>query len=567
MKKLWLNEREYVLFNDAPRSISNEIATRNRSLDFYSIIQNLPDPDPVLKKQGKDIKVYRELLSDPHVWACVHSRKSGVLSLEWEIDRGKAKSKQAQVIEDYFKSIDLNTIISEILNAVLFGFQPIELLWQNTGSVILPRKIVAKPPEWFVFDDDNNLKFKSKENFNGELLPERQFLCPQYEPTYENPYGERTLSRIFWNITLKRGGLKFWIKFTEKYGMPFLIGKHPRGTGKEDTADFANLLEAMVQDAIAIIPDDSNVEVLEAAKTSSSETYEKLVDKMNAEVSKAILGQTLTTEIGNKGSYSASKTHFDVRKDIINSDKKLVERTLNQLIRWIYELNFTEKNNIPVFSMYEEEDVDLNLAQRDKILSDSGVKFTKNYLMKTYGFEEKDIEVSQINSDKVKQLQQVISDLEAKFSEFSQNKNKFSEETVNLKLAKRDKILADAGVKFTKKYLMKTYSFNEDDIEFQENKVSFSGEAGDKISFSQDKNEFPDQQAIDDFITSFTSEELQGQAEIIFGSMMELVNNASSYEEIQEKLSVKGLNTIEIENILQKTIFISEIWGGLHGIE
>ena len=41
MKKLWLNEREYVLFNDAPRSISNEIATRNRSLDFYSIIQNL----------------------------------------------------------------------------------------------------------------------------------------------------------------------------------------------------------------------------------------------------------------------------------------------------------------------------------------------------------------------------------------------------------------------------------------------------------------------------------------------------------------------------------------------
>ena len=114
---------------------------------------------------------------------------------------------------------------------------------------------------------------------------------------------------------------------------------------------------------------------------------------------------------------------------------------------------------------------------------------------------------------------------------------------------------------------MKTYSFEEEDIEFQENKVSFSGEAGDKISFSQDKNDFPDQKAIDDFMTSFSSEELQAQAEIIFGSVMELVNNASSYEEIQEKLSVKGLNTNEIENILQKTIFISEIWGRLHGID
>ena len=104
MKKLWINERDFVLFNEAKINLGGEIATRGRSTDFYSILQNLPDPDPVLKKQGKDIKIYRDLLSDPHVWACVQSRKSGVLSLMWEIDRGKAKSKQAQVIENLFKS-------------------------------------------------------------------------------------------------------------------------------------------------------------------------------------------------------------------------------------------------------------------------------------------------------------------------------------------------------------------------------------------------------------------------------------------------------------------------------
>ncbi len=37
--------------------------------------------------------------------------------------------------------------------------------------------------------------------------------------------------------------------------------------------------------------------------------------------------------------------------------------------------------------MWEEEDVDLTLSQRDKMLADSGVKFTKEYFMKTYGFE------------------------------------------------------------------------------------------------------------------------------------------------------------------------------------
>ena len=546
MKKLWINERDFVLFNEAKINLGGEIATRGRSTDFYSILQNLPDPDPVLKKQGKDIKIYRDLLSDPHVWACVQSRKSGVLSLMWEIDRGKAKSKQAQVIENLFKSLDLNAIISEILNSVLFGFQPLEIMWKSNGSYTLPSEIKAKPPEWFVFDDNNNLKFKTKENFNGEELPPRKFLCPQYEPTYENPYGERTMSRIFWNVTFKKGGLKYWTKFVEKYGMPFLIGKHPRGTDKSENKNFANMLEAMVHDAVAVIPDDSTVEIQEAVKTSSSEVYERLMDKMNSEISKAILGQTLTTEVNNKGSYAASKTHMDVRKDIIDADKRIVERTLNQLIYWIYELNFAGQSDIPLFTMYEEEDVDLTLAQRDKILADAGVKFTKNYLMKTYGFEDKDIEVqeAEVNQGKVNP---------AKMNE---------EETVNLKLAKRDKILSDAGVKFTKKYLMKTYSFSEEDIDIQEDKntISFASGRGDNTTF-------PDQQAIDEFIDSFSADELQEQAKTIFGSVFDLVNKASSYDEIQEKLSEQGLETNQIEKVLQKAIFISEIWGHLNGLD
>ncbi|MFH0702865.1 MAG: DUF935 family protein [bacterium] len=478
------------------KSIANEIATRKKSYNFYSLGMILPDPDPVLKKQGKDIRVYKELLCDSHVWACVQSRKSGVLSLEWEINRGKDKTQQSQFIEDFFKSIDLHSLISEILNASLFGFQPLEIIWKKQGNFILPSEIKAKPPEWFCFNDDNRLKFRTKENYYGEDLPDRKFLCPQFNPSYENPYGERTLSRVFWTVAFKKGGLKFWIIFTEKYGMPFLVGKHPRGTNKEDTDNLADMLEAMVQDAIAVIPDDSSVEIMEAAKASSADVFEKLIDKMNAEISKAILGQTLTTELGDKGSFAASKTHMDVRKDIIDTDKKLVERTLNQLIQWIYKINLNEKD-IPVFEMYEEEDVDLALSQRDKTLSETGVKFTKEYFMKTYGFEEEDIEVP-----------------EAK---------------------------------------MQTHSVEQP---INKSKSAFN-------QFKQAENNFPDQQAIDDFIESFSDKKLQKQAEIILKPIISLINESNSYEEIQEKLCEKGLNTKQIEETLRKVIFISEVWGRL----
>lgn len=376
-------------------TLSDEIATRKRALNFYSLANILPDPDIVLKKQGKDIKIYRELLCDPHVFACTQSRKAGVLSLDWEINRGLDKDENAETIEKLLKKLDISKLISDILDATQFGFQPLEIMWKKEKSgYILPEKIIAKPPEWFCFDDDNNLKFRTKENYYGEIVPEKKFLLAQNNPSYNNPYGERTLSRVFWSVTFKKGGLKFWVVFTEKYGMPHLIGKHPRGATQEETNTLADMLEEMVQDAIAVIPDDSSVEIQEANKSSSAEIYEKLIDKMNAEISKAILGQTLTTEIGSTGSYAASNTHMQVRQDIIDSDKKLVESVVNQLIHWIYEINYSNED-IPVFEMFAPEDVDLTLAQRDKILSETGVKFTKEYFIKTYGLEDEDFDIKE----------------------------------------------------------------------------------------------------------------------------------------------------------------------------
>jgi len=398
MSKLQIDEHESVNFRDSKKSLANEIASRTRAFDFYSMGMFLPDPDPVLKAQGKDLKIYRGLLADAHLWACVQSRKSGVLSLEWEIDRGKAKSRNAKVIRDIFDSLDIYKLISDILDSILWGFQPLEVLWKKSANFILPADIVAKPPEWFVFDDDNNLKFRTKSNWIGEALPEKKFLLPQYNASYQNPYGERVLSKCFWPITFKKGGLKFWLIFTEKYGMPFLIGHHPRGSKQEEVDSLADKLELMIQDAIAVIPDDSSVEFKDfGGRSASAQIYEKLVNWSNAEISKAILGQTLTTEVGATGSYAASKTHFMVRQDIVDADQRMVQNILNQLIRWIYDINFAG-GEVPKFTMWQEEDVNKDLAVRDKTLTESGVQFNKEYFQRAYGFAADEFDLHPLSS-------------------------------------------------------------------------------------------------------------------------------------------------------------------------
>lgn len=397
-KGLWINEKTFVSFTEKKNSLTEEIATRKVAIDFYSLGLYLPNPDPVLKKQGKDIAVYKELLTDSHVGGCITSRKAGVKALEWSIDRGKAKSRQAKLIEDVFKDLDIDSITSEILNAPLFGYQVLEVIWQKVGNYILPKKIIGKPHRWFVFGEDNTLRLRTKDNTYGKPVPERKFLLVQHEADYENPYGFPALSRCFWPVTFKKGGLKFWVLFTEKYGMPFLIGKQPRGTGQQETERFADQLESMVQDAIAVIPDDSSVEILKSESRASSDIYNTLITYCDTQISITLLGQNLTTQVAS-GSYAATSSHMQVRKDVTDSDKKLCEKTFNKLIHWIFELNFDDSEP-PVFTMWEQEDVDKDLAERDEkvtiSLEKSGLKLTKKYYQKNYGFEDEDIE--EINS-------------------------------------------------------------------------------------------------------------------------------------------------------------------------
>jgi len=398
-KIIWISPTEYISYQESnsKKSLSQMIATRERSIDFMGAFSlYLPNPDPILKKLGKDITVYRDLLGDAHVSATVESRKAGVLSLEWAIDRGKAKSRQAKLIEEVFKNLDLNRIIRGILIAPLFGYSPLEIMWERMNGNVLPKDLVGKPPEWFNFGVNNELQFRTIQKWTGEPVPKNKFLVATHNSSYDNPYGESVLSKCFWPVTFKRGGMKFWVVFTEKYGMPFLVGKLPVGYSEQERDSLLDMLDKMVRDAIAVISEQSSVDILESSgKGSSADIFERLLTFSNSEISKAVVGQTLTTELTDTGSYSASQTHMEVKHEIVMADKKIVEQTLNDLIKLIYQINFGTTDNYPTFSMYEEEDVDKALAERDQILTQTGVRFSKEYFRKNYALEEEDFEVKE----------------------------------------------------------------------------------------------------------------------------------------------------------------------------
>ncbi|CAI8989353.1 DUF935 family protein [Pseudomonas chlororaphis] len=400
-KGVWVSPTEFVNFADAPRSatLDQHIATRGRSSSGGFSGANLPNPDPILKALGKDITVYRDLRSAALVGGNVRRRKASVLSLERGIKRGDAPLKVERFIRDWLTDLDLDRIIRELLDAPLFGYQPVELIWQPVGMKLVPEDLLGKPAEWFFYDKDNALRFRSKEaGQDGELCNPQRFIVARQDATYANPYGFPDLSMCFWPTTFMKGGLKFWVQFTEKYGSPWVIGKHPRGAADGETDLLLDSLEAMVQDAVAAIPDDSSVQIIEAAgKAGSAEVYRELLEYCRSEINVAMLGQNQTTE---KDSTRASATAgAEVTKDIRDGDAGIVAASLNACIRLVVDLNFGTDVVAPLYELWEQEEIDKTLAQRDKALTESGVKFTSAYWKRTYNLQDGDLDETPVPAE------------------------------------------------------------------------------------------------------------------------------------------------------------------------
>ncbi|WP_051284375.1 DUF935 domain-containing protein [Desulforegula conservatrix] len=390
--------------------LSEEIASRPHAWDWSGSLGLLPDPDPVLRKLETGDEILESLTADGHLISVIQSRKAKTISREFKFEPGRVEGEkpgpQAEKLLSDFKAdlerIDLDILISGILDAPLYGMTPIEIIW-DTGNSPFQRgagglritNLKCLPARWFGFDDENNPRFKSIYNqWMGEEIPFGKFVFARHYPTYDNPYGLRLLSRCFWPVTLKKGGLKFWSVLAEKYGMPYLIGEYRQGAPLSEQNEMLNKLFSMVQDACAVIPSGGTVKILETASKASADIHKTLVETMNAEISKIIQGQTLTTEMGKSGSYAASKTHKDILDDYRQADQKLV-KTVFEEIAWLYGQINAPGVPTPIMIWQDEEDPKKDFAERDKSLFDAGVNFTKTYYMRQYGLNDDDFELIQ----------------------------------------------------------------------------------------------------------------------------------------------------------------------------
>ena len=383
-------------FQEKKKPIVEQIATAQNDITRNYLGKILLNPDKVLSAEAraKGIEIYEDMLYEARVFSEMQKRKLAVIGKEWEIvpaSDSPQDQKIADFVEEVFKKFSYDTSRQALLSGIVTGFKPGEIMWDYSEGDIWIKEIKGLSPRRFAFDLENNIRLLTWSNMiEGEPVPERKFIVFTNPSDNSSPYGDGLGRPLYWPIWFKKNGVKFWAVFLDKFGQPTPWGKYPPATEKAKQDDLLDALKAMQTDQAIITPDNMSVELLEAARASSVDSYDKWETFWNDAITFIILGQTATTE-GTPGKLGEETARSDIRKEIVKADADLLCECQNTfLIPWLVDYNFPGVTVYPKVWIRTDPEKDLKpLADRDIILiRDLKLPTPLSYLYDTYGIPQ-----------------------------------------------------------------------------------------------------------------------------------------------------------------------------------
>ncbi|EPR07668.1 DUF935 domain-containing protein [Ruminiclostridium papyrosolvens] len=328
---------------------------------------------------------------DPHLFSQLQTRKNAVTGLDYEIipfDADDERDKQiAEFVAQEIKSIEnFEDVQMDLLDAIGKGFSVSEIIWDYDNGNTVIKDIKSRYQKRFFWDYNDDFKVITKESPSGIHIPENKFIVHRYKARSGHPSRAGVLRVVAWMYLFKNYDLKDWVSFCEIFGMPLRLGKYAQGSSEDDKKALMQALIQIGTDAAGIIPDGTEIDFKEAAKTSSTDVYERLARYCDEQMSKAILGQTLTSDSGG-GSFAQSKTHNEVRHDLTVADCKALAATLRRdIIRPLVLFNFGEDRRIPYirYDCEEAEDQKETVGIYKQLICDIGLKVPTAHLYKKF---------------------------------------------------------------------------------------------------------------------------------------------------------------------------------------
>lgn len=391
-----------VAFEEAVKAAPElqEIASIGRDITqrFFGTVLTNQDDTLLTRGGGKGLKIYDDLERDAHAYSVLQKRKLAVIARPWTVAAASDSAQDkaaAELVTRALGGIAFDRICMELLDATNKGFSVSEVMWKIDGGELLPADVIARAQTRFTFGKDRSeqwgghpLRLLTREStFEGVEMPLRKFVVHRFGGKDGSPYGLGLGNKLFWPVFFKRQDIGFWLTFADKFGMPTALGKYPRGAQKSEQDKLLQSLRAIANDVGIIVPAGTEIELVEAARSGSIDTYEKLARYMDEQMSECVLGETMTTSAQGAGLGSGqANVHNEVREEVAKADADLLSDTLNAtLVKWVVDYNLPGTGYPKVARNFEIEE-DLNArSERDQRITQMGFEPTEQYILETYG--------------------------------------------------------------------------------------------------------------------------------------------------------------------------------------
>lgn len=262
--------------------------------------------------------LYDEILLDAHIQGLLSQRTNKLLSQKFKVC--DEAGNEPEVAKRFFESNWFYRFLELALESRWYGHSLIQL-WDITHTGYGQ---VAVVPRRHVVPEQAGVSITQGDNKN--LLPYRE--SPYFdwlvEVGSERDFG--LLKMAAPSFIFKKNAMLQWSQYTEVFGMPVRVGK-TASRSQADMDRMATNLRKMGSASYAVFQEGESIEFVESTKGDAYNVYDKLIDRANSELSKLLIGQTMTADSGS--SRSQAEVHERVADSITESDKRMLQFIIN----------------------------------------------------------------------------------------------------------------------------------------------------------------------------------------------------------------------------------------------
>ena len=326
-------------------------------------------------------QLYQQTMLDAHVTACWNQRLNQILACDFNAykadkeDEEKTKSFETKWFREYLEYV----MQSKMYGHSLIQFQDVV----NLGGVEQFKEVELVP------------RMYVKPEFNY-VVSSVEDMPPNGIDYLELPYSNWCISvgkkhdlglllKITPLVIWKKNAMGAWAEYIEKFGSPVRIGKTD-STDEKSVNEMQGMLQNMGVAAWGLFKTDDIIEFVEANNSDAFQVFNQMIERCNSEISKLILGQTMTTDNGS--SRSQAEVHERILEQFGEVDKQFIYTVNNtQLLPLMNRLGF----GLDGYELDIEQEDEFNLEQKGKfdieLLKTGKFTFTPEYIKEKYGTE------------------------------------------------------------------------------------------------------------------------------------------------------------------------------------